>query len=79
MLQSRKVAVSISDEVTGFFNSSNPSSRTMSLGSTQPLTELSTKNLSWDKGPPVRKADNSTDICEPIVWKMWEPRCLTTL
>ena len=25
------------------------------------------------------KADNLTSICEPIVWKMWEPRCLTTL
>jgi hypothetical protein len=28
-----------------FFNLSNPSSRTMTLGSTQPLTEMSTRNL----------------------------------
>jgi hypothetical protein len=25
----------------------NPSGRTMALGSTQPLTEMSTRNLSW--------------------------------
>jgi hypothetical protein len=28
-----------------FFNLSNPSSRTVALGSTQPLTEMSTRNL----------------------------------
>jgi hypothetical protein len=28
-----------------FFNLPNPSSRTMALGSTQPLTEMSSKNL----------------------------------
>jgi hypothetical protein len=28
---------------------------------------------------PARKADNLTAICEPIVYKMWDPRCLTTL
>jgi hypothetical protein len=42
---SRKVAGSIPDEVTGFFNLPNPSSRTMTLGSTQPQTEMSTRNL----------------------------------
>jgi hypothetical protein len=31
------------------------------------------------KGPPARGADDLTAICEPIVSKMWEPRCLTTL
>jgi len=25
----------------------NPSGRTMALGSTQPLTEMSTRNISW--------------------------------
>jgi hypothetical protein len=57
----------------------NPSSRTMALGSTQPLTEMSTRNLPGGKGRPARKADNLTAICEPIVLKMWEPRRLTTL
>jgi hypothetical protein len=27
----------------------------------------------------VRKSDNLTAICEPIVYKMWEPLRLTTL
>jgi hypothetical protein len=61
------------------FNGPNPSSRTMVLESTQPLTEMSTRNLPGGKGRTVRKADNITAICEPIVLKMWEPRRLTTL
>jgi hypothetical protein len=39
----------------------------MALGSTQPLTEMSTKNLPGDKERPVRKADNLIAICESIV------------
>jgi hypothetical protein len=42
---SRRVAGSIPDEVIGFFNWFYPSSRTMSLGSNQPLTKMSTRNL----------------------------------
>jgi hypothetical protein len=38
----------------------------MALGSTQPLTDMSTRNLPAGKGQPVRKADNLTGICEPI-------------
>jgi hypothetical protein len=49
----------------------NPSGRNMALGPTQPLTEMSTRNLPGGKGRPARKADNLTAICEPIVWKMW--------
>jgi hypothetical protein len=41
---------SIRDEVIAFFNLPNPASRTMALGSTQPLTELSTRNLPAGKG-----------------------------
>jgi hypothetical protein len=51
----------------------------MALGSTQPLTEMSTRNLCEGKGRPECKADNLTAIGEPIVQKMWEPRRLTTL
>jgi hypothetical protein len=54
------------DEVIGFFNRPNPSSRTTTLGSTQPLTEMSTRNLPEGKGRPERKAD-LTAIFEPIV------------
>ena len=39
---SRKIAGSINDSVTRIFHRQNPSGRTMSLGSTQPLTEMST-------------------------------------
>jgi hypothetical protein len=42
---SRKVAGSIQDEDIGFFNLLIPSSYTMTLGSTQPLPETSTRNL----------------------------------
>jgi hypothetical protein len=51
----------------------------MALGSTQPLIEMSTRNLPGRKEQPARKADSLTAICEPIVYKMWEPRRLTTL
>jgi hypothetical protein len=74
-----KFAVPIPDEVIGFFNWPNSSSRTTALGSTQPLTEMSTMNLPGGKGRSARKADNHTAICEPIVYKMWEPRRLITL
>jgi hypothetical protein len=55
------------DEVDFFFNWPNPSSHTMALGLTQPLTEMSTMNLPGGKGQPVHKAENFTAICEPIV------------
>jgi hypothetical protein len=51
------------------FNLPNPSSRTMALGSTQPLTEMSTRNIPEVKaGLQERKGDNLTIICVPIVY-----------
>jgi hypothetical protein len=41
------VADSIPDEVIGFFNRSNPSSRTVALGSTQPLNRNEYQGSSW--------------------------------
>jgi hypothetical protein len=41
----------------------------MALGSTQPLTEMSTRNLPGGKDRLARKADDLTDICEPIVYR----------
>jgi hypothetical protein len=58
---------SISDELTEFFSLPNPPSRTMALGSTQSLTEMSTRNLPEGKGWAVSKADNFIAIFEPIV------------
>jgi hypothetical protein len=43
----RKVAGSILDGVTGIFHWHNPVGCTMALGLTQPLTEMSTRNISW--------------------------------
>jgi hypothetical protein len=48
MLQAGRSWVQFSDEITGFFNLPIPSSRTVALGSTQPLTEMNTRNLSGD-------------------------------
>jgi hypothetical protein len=43
----RKVAGSIPDGVTGIFHCHNPSGRTLALGSTKPVTEMTTRNISW--------------------------------
>jgi hypothetical protein len=51
----------------------------MALGSTEPLTEKSTGNLSGGKGRPEHKADNFAAICEPTVQKMSELRRLIAL
>ena len=43
----REVAGSIPDGVIGIFHWHHPSDRTMALESTQPLTEMSTRSISW--------------------------------
>jgi hypothetical protein len=55
------------DVVIGFLNWPNHSSCTVALGSTQPLTEMTSRNLLRGKVSPARKADNLTAIHEPIV------------
>jgi hypothetical protein len=62
-----KVTGSIIEEAIDFFNWPNPSSHTMSLGSTQPVAEMSTRKLPGSKGQPTLKPNNLTAICEPIV------------
>jgi hypothetical protein len=66
MLQARRLPVRVPDEVD-FFNLPNSSSLTMALGSTQPLTEMSTRNLPGIKKRPARRADNLAAIYEPYV------------
>jgi hypothetical protein len=39
----------------------------MALVTTEPLTEMSTRDLPGGKGRPERKADNLTATCEAIV------------
>ena len=46
LCQNRKVAGSIPDGVIGIFHWHNPSDRTVALGSTQPLRQLSTSSIS---------------------------------
>jgi hypothetical protein len=48
------------------------------MGFTQPLTEMSTRNIKvimflGSKVRPVRRADSLVTICEPIVYTMWDP------
>jgi hypothetical protein len=66
MLQAGRSPVQVQGKVD-FFNLPNPSSRTMALESTQPLTELSTRNLLGGKKRPARRAHNLAAICEPNV------------
>jgi hypothetical protein len=66
MLQAERSPVRVPHEVD-FFNLPNPSRRTMALGSTQPLTEMSTRNLPGGKMWPARRADDLAAIYEPNV------------
>jgi hypothetical protein len=76
---SRKITGSVPDEVVELSIDINASSRTMALGSTQPLTEIFIRNIPGGKGRPELKADNFTAVCESNVLKIWEPRRLTNL
>jgi hypothetical protein len=75
MLQAGRSPVRVPDEVDFF----NPSSRTMALGSNQPLTEMSIRNLSGAKKRPARRTDNLAAILQPNVRKCVEPQSLATL
>jgi hypothetical protein len=66
---SRKVLVPLPD-VTGFFSWPNLHIDTMALYWTQPQAE----NFESKWWLPARKADNLSAICEPIVWKLLDPR-----
>jgi hypothetical protein len=66
MLQAGKSPARVPGEVD-FFNLPNPSNRTMALGSTQPLTEMTTRNLPGGKKRPARRADNLAATYEPNV------------
>jgi hypothetical protein len=51
----------------------------VALGLTHPVTEMSTgKSFLVGKAWPVRKTDNLTATCDPLVLKMWDPRHLST-
>jgi hypothetical protein len=68
MLQDGRSPIRVPDEVD-LFNLPHPSSRAMTLGSTQPLTEMSTRNLPGGKKRQARRTDNLAAIYEPNIWK----------
>jgi hypothetical protein len=68
------------------WNGPNPSSRTMALGSTRPLTEMSIRNLSGGKGRSARKADLTSTVnrlhrkyVSLDVWQHGPPRPVTRI
>jgi len=72
---SRKVAGSIPDGVTGNFLRRNPSGRTMALGSTQSLTEMSTRNISCEgKGGRCVRQTIPTSCADCL--EIWNPHDL---
>jgi hypothetical protein len=74
---SRRVAVSIPDCVTGIFHGHNPSGRTMALGSTQPLTEV-TGILPGGKGGRCVGLTTLLPSCADCL-QFWEPQPPGTL
>jgi len=77
---SQKVAGSIPDGVVGIFWHS-PSGHTMALGLTQPLTEMSTRNISWGWRRAVHRSDNLTTFMCRLSWNLgastsWNPQGL---
>jgi hypothetical protein len=67
----RKVAGLI--PAIGIFYWHNPSDSTMALGSTQPLTEMSTRNISWGKGGRCVGLTTVPPSCADCL-KVWEPQ-----
>jgi hypothetical protein len=69
MLQAGRLRVRVPMRSIDFSIDLVPSSRTMTLRWTQPLTEMSARNFGGEGGGkrPAHKADNVTAICEPIV------------
>jgi hypothetical protein len=63
LLQNRKTAGSIPDEVTEFSNLPNPSRRTVALGLTHDWGEGGERRKAW----PTLKTDNFTSNFVPIV------------
>ena len=81
---SRNFAGSIPDGVIGNFQWHNPSDHTRTLVLTQPVTEMSTRNISWISRRPVRKADNIATFMCRFSWNLgastsWNPQGLSSL
>jgi hypothetical protein len=66
-LQAGRSRVGVPMRSANFLSLPNPSSRTIALGFTQPLTGMSTRNLRGSKAWSALKADNIAAMCEPTV------------
>jgi hypothetical protein len=73
-----KIAGSIPDGVTRIIHYHNPSGRTMTLGSIQPLTKMNTRNISWGKGGRCLGLTTFPHLCDNCL-KIWEPQPPGTL
>ena len=73
-----KVTGSIPDGVNGIFHGHNPFDRTMALGLTQPLTEMSSRNISWGKGGRCVGLTTLPHSCADCL-EIWEPQIPGTL
>ena len=61
-------------DVVGIFHGYNPSGRTMALGLIQPLTEISTRNISWQgKGSRCVGLTTLPPSCDDCL-EIWEPQ-----
>jgi hypothetical protein len=76
----RKIVGWIPDGVTGFYHWHNLFGRTMALASTQPLTEMSTKNISLGKGGRCVGLTTLPHSCADClkIWEPYSPRTLRT-
>ena len=63
----QKVAGSIPDGAIGIFLWHNPSDRTMALGSTQSLTEMSTRRISWGKSGRCVRLTTLPPFCAVVM------------
>ena len=68
-----EVVDSIPESVTRIFHLHNPSGSTMVLGLTQPLTEISTRNISGGKGGRCVGLTNVPPSCTECL-EIWEPQ-----
>jgi hypothetical protein len=64
--------------VIGIFHWHNRSGRTMVLWSTQPPTDMSTRNISWGLRRLTRRADNLPPSCADC-FEIWKPQPSGTL
>jgi hypothetical protein len=76
MLEAGKSPVRVPDEVD-VFNLPNPSSRSMTLGSTQPITKMSTRNIPGGEKRPARRVDNILFYCYFTIYSIYIDRVIS--